>query len=175
MIYCNVLMIAAMIYSFARYRSFATENDYFEMVRPVLRASLILVYFLSAVHLYSLELLPSSRQLCKSSLSPAPNSSRSCLFYNQSSGSDNFSRVTCWHSYPVSSAGLWAILCIGCTYLYLANLIHGILVFWPTSLGWRSCIKPTYAQIYVRISCTSLSVWNDLLSWVTYNRKLHHV
>src|SRR5918997_238583 len=47
MIYCNVLMIAAMIYSFARYRSFATENDYFEMVRPVLRASLILVYCLA--------------------------------------------------------------------------------------------------------------------------------
>src|SRR5918997_3789390 len=47
MIYCNVLMIAAMIYSFARYRVFATDNDYFEMVSPALRASLILVYCLA--------------------------------------------------------------------------------------------------------------------------------
>ncbi len=39
-----------MIYSFARYRSFTTDNDYFEMVRPVLRASLILVYCLSGFH-----------------------------------------------------------------------------------------------------------------------------
>jgi hypothetical protein len=47
MIYCNLLMIVATIYSFARYRSFATDNDYFEMVRPVLGASLILVYCLA--------------------------------------------------------------------------------------------------------------------------------
>src|SRR5918994_2539682 len=49
-IYCNILMIVAMIYSFARYRVFATDNDYFEMVRPVLRASLILVYCLAGFH-----------------------------------------------------------------------------------------------------------------------------
>ena len=46
-IYCNILMIVAMIYSFARYRVFATDDDYFEMIRPVLRASLILVYCLA--------------------------------------------------------------------------------------------------------------------------------
>jgi hypothetical protein len=50
MIYCNILLIVAMIYSFARYRVFATDNDYFEMVRPVLRASLILVYCLAGFH-----------------------------------------------------------------------------------------------------------------------------
>src|SRR5919112_1234507 len=49
-IYCNILMIVAMIYSFARYRVFATDNDYFEMVRPVLRASLILIYCLAGFH-----------------------------------------------------------------------------------------------------------------------------
>ena len=47
MIYCNVLMIVAMIYSFARSQGSATDNDYFEMVRPVLRASLILIYCLA--------------------------------------------------------------------------------------------------------------------------------
>jgi hypothetical protein len=50
MIYCNVLMTVATIYSFAHYRSFATDNDYFEMVRPMLRASLILVYCLAGFH-----------------------------------------------------------------------------------------------------------------------------
>lgn len=50
MIYCNILLIVAMIYSFARYRGSATDNDYFEMVRPVLRASLILVYCLAGFH-----------------------------------------------------------------------------------------------------------------------------
>jgi hypothetical protein len=47
MIYCNVLMIVAMIYSFARSQGSATDNDYYEMVRPVLRASLILIYCLA--------------------------------------------------------------------------------------------------------------------------------
>jgi hypothetical protein len=47
MIYCNVVMIVAMVYSFARHRSSATDNDYFEMVRPVLRASLVLIYGLA--------------------------------------------------------------------------------------------------------------------------------
>jgi hypothetical protein len=49
-IYCNILMIVAMIYSFARYRVFASDDDYFEMIRPVLRASLILVYCLAGFH-----------------------------------------------------------------------------------------------------------------------------
>jgi hypothetical protein len=49
-IYCNIVMIVALIYSFARYRVFATDNDYFEMIRPVLRASLILVYCLAGFH-----------------------------------------------------------------------------------------------------------------------------
>ena len=50
MIYCNILMIVAMVYSFARYRGSATDNDYFEMIRPVLRASLILIYCLAGFH-----------------------------------------------------------------------------------------------------------------------------
>jgi hypothetical protein len=50
MIYCNILLIVAMIYSFARYRGSATDNDYFEMIRPVLRASLILIYCLAGFH-----------------------------------------------------------------------------------------------------------------------------
>jgi hypothetical protein len=49
-IYCNILMIVAMIYSFARSRVFATDNDYFEMIRPALRASLILIYCLAGFH-----------------------------------------------------------------------------------------------------------------------------
>lgn len=50
MIYCNVLMIVAMIYSFARSQGSATDNDYFAMIRPVLRASLILIYCLAGFH-----------------------------------------------------------------------------------------------------------------------------
>src|SRR5918998_2475078 len=50
MIYCNILLIVAMIYSFARYRGSATDNHYFEMIRPVLRASLILIYCLAGFH-----------------------------------------------------------------------------------------------------------------------------
>src|SRR3712207_6733294 len=50
MIYCNVLMIVAMIYSFARSQGSATDNDYYEMVRPALRASLILIYCLAGFH-----------------------------------------------------------------------------------------------------------------------------
>jgi hypothetical protein len=49
-LYCNIVMMVAMIYSFVRYRDFATDNDYFEMIRSVLRASLILVYVLAGFH-----------------------------------------------------------------------------------------------------------------------------
>src|SRR3712207_1532286 len=50
MLYCNIVMIVAIVYSFTRYRGSATDDDYFEMVRPVLRASLILVYCLAGFH-----------------------------------------------------------------------------------------------------------------------------
>lgn len=49
-IFCNIVMIVGMIYSFIRHRDFTTDNDYFEMIRPMLRATLILVYFLAGFH-----------------------------------------------------------------------------------------------------------------------------
>src|SRR5919112_3463074 len=35
-IFCNIVMIVAIVYSFVRYRDFATDDDYYEMIRPVL-------------------------------------------------------------------------------------------------------------------------------------------
>ncbi len=49
-LFCNIIMMVAMVHSFVRNRGFATDDDYFEMIRPVLRATLILVYFLAGFH-----------------------------------------------------------------------------------------------------------------------------
>ncbi len=50
LLYCNIMMMVAMIYSFVRYRDFVTDDDYFEMIRPVLRVTLILIYSLAGFH-----------------------------------------------------------------------------------------------------------------------------
>ena len=50
MIYCNFVMIFGMIYSFIRPRYFTSDHDYYDMLKPVLRISLILVYFLAGFH-----------------------------------------------------------------------------------------------------------------------------
>lgn len=43
-IYCNLLMMVGIAYSLVRSREFPTDDDYFEMTRPVLQATMILVY-----------------------------------------------------------------------------------------------------------------------------------
>ncbi|HUF35736.1 MAG TPA: hypothetical protein VMN37_07280 [Gemmatimonadales bacterium] len=46
-IYCNILLMAGIGYSLARRRDFPADDDAYEMLRPVLQASLILVYVLA--------------------------------------------------------------------------------------------------------------------------------
>jgi hypothetical protein len=46
-IYCSVLMAAAAVYTLVRRREFPTDDDAFELVRPVLQVSMILVYALA--------------------------------------------------------------------------------------------------------------------------------
>lgn len=48
-IFCNIVMIGGLIYSFAHPSNYVMD-DYFEIIRPVLRATLILVYVLSGFH-----------------------------------------------------------------------------------------------------------------------------
>jgi hypothetical protein len=48
-LFCNIIMVVAMVHSFVRDRGRATDDDYFEMIRPVLRATLILVYTLAGL------------------------------------------------------------------------------------------------------------------------------
>lgn len=43
-IYCNILMMVGIAYSLSRPREFPTDDDFFDMTRPVLQATLILVY-----------------------------------------------------------------------------------------------------------------------------------
>ena len=50
LIYCNVLMMAAIVYSLARSREFPTDDDAFELWRPLLQLSMILVYALAGFH-----------------------------------------------------------------------------------------------------------------------------
>jgi hypothetical protein len=49
-IYCNVLMIAGIVYSLARGREFPTDDDALELMRPLLQLSMILVYALAGFH-----------------------------------------------------------------------------------------------------------------------------
>jgi hypothetical protein len=50
MLYCNIVMILTMAYAYVRRRDSVANDDYFEMIRPALRASLITVYFLAGFH-----------------------------------------------------------------------------------------------------------------------------
>jgi len=43
MLYCNLVMIFTMVYACVRRRGTVANDEYFEMIRPVLRASLIVV------------------------------------------------------------------------------------------------------------------------------------
>ena len=49
-IYCNVLMMAGMVYSLVRGREFPTDDDGLELMRPLLQLSMILVYALAGFH-----------------------------------------------------------------------------------------------------------------------------
>ena len=49
-IYCNIVMVLTVAYAYLRHRDSVTDDEYFEMIRPVLRVSLILVYFLAGFH-----------------------------------------------------------------------------------------------------------------------------
>ena len=49
LIYCNIAMITVMVYSFIHHRNFG-DDDYFEMIQPLLQMALILVYFLAGFH-----------------------------------------------------------------------------------------------------------------------------
>ena len=50
MLYCNIVMIVAGAYAYVRGRGSVANDEYFEMIRPALRASLILVYFFAGFH-----------------------------------------------------------------------------------------------------------------------------
>jgi hypothetical protein len=49
-IYCNILMMLGIAYSLVRVKDFPTDDEYFEMARPVLQATMVLVYTLSGFH-----------------------------------------------------------------------------------------------------------------------------
>lgn len=46
-IYCSLILLTAIGYSLARSRQFPTDDDCFELVRPVLQSSMILIYVLA--------------------------------------------------------------------------------------------------------------------------------
>ena len=46
-IYCSILLMTGIVYSLARRREFPTDDDAFEMLRPILQGSLILIYALA--------------------------------------------------------------------------------------------------------------------------------
>ena len=47
---CNLVMMAGIIYSLVRLRDFPSDDDYFEMTRPLLQVTAILVYVLAGFH-----------------------------------------------------------------------------------------------------------------------------
>jgi hypothetical protein len=49
-IYCNVLMMAGIVFSLIRRGEYPTDDDGFELIRPLLQLSLILVYALAGFH-----------------------------------------------------------------------------------------------------------------------------
>ncbi len=49
-IYCNILMMTGIGYSLVRSREFPTDADGFELIRPLLQISMILVYALAGFH-----------------------------------------------------------------------------------------------------------------------------
>lgn len=49
-IYCNLVMMLGIIYSLVRIHDFPTDDDCFEMVRPLLQTTAILVYVLAGFH-----------------------------------------------------------------------------------------------------------------------------
>jgi hypothetical protein len=50
MIHCNMVMTVGIIYSYIHPRGLSTDNDYYEMIRPIMMMTLMLVYFLSGFH-----------------------------------------------------------------------------------------------------------------------------
>jgi hypothetical protein len=49
-VFCNVMMMSAIVYSLIRRREFPTEDACFEMMRPLLQGTVILMYFLAGFH-----------------------------------------------------------------------------------------------------------------------------
>jgi hypothetical protein len=49
-IYCNFALMLGVIYSLVRIHDYPTDDDYFAMMRPLLQATAILVYFLAGFH-----------------------------------------------------------------------------------------------------------------------------
>ena len=49
-IYCNSLMMVGIVYSLVRSREFPTDDDGFDLLRPLLQLSMILVYALPGFH-----------------------------------------------------------------------------------------------------------------------------
>lgn len=49
-IYCNSLMMVGIVYSLARSRELPTDDDGFELLRPLLQLSMVLVYALAGFH-----------------------------------------------------------------------------------------------------------------------------
>jgi hypothetical protein len=49
-IYCNLVMILGIVYSLVRIRDYPADDDCFELMRPVLQGSLILMYALAGFH-----------------------------------------------------------------------------------------------------------------------------
>jgi hypothetical protein len=47
---CNLALISCMVYAYLRSRQYPTAADYYEMILPVLRIALILVYVLAGFH-----------------------------------------------------------------------------------------------------------------------------
>ena len=56
-IYCNILMMVSMVYTFAYPNRFSSDEDYYQMIRPLLQASLIILYFLAGFHKFNSDFL----------------------------------------------------------------------------------------------------------------------
>ncbi len=46
-IYCNLVLMVGIVFSLIRIRAYPTDDDYFDMVRPLIQVTAILVYFLA--------------------------------------------------------------------------------------------------------------------------------
>ena len=66
-IYCNVMMMVALAYPRIRRRENVTDAEYFEMISPLLRVSLVLLYFIAGFHKLNADYF-NSRVSCANSM-----------------------------------------------------------------------------------------------------------